>query len=45
MHDYSLFTLKKGDDILVILLYVDDLLITGSNVAMVNVAKDVLHHI
>nr|XP_016445243.1 PREDICTED: uncharacterized mitochondrial protein AtMg00810-like [Nicotiana tabacum] len=30
-YDYSLFTKKAGDDIVVILVYVDDLLITGNN--------------
>ncbi|XP_018631224.1 uncharacterized mitochondrial protein AtMg00810-like [Nicotiana tomentosiformis] len=30
-YGYSLFTKKAGDDIVVILVYVDDLLITGSN--------------
>ncbi|XP_019231436.1 PREDICTED: uncharacterized protein LOC109212260 [Nicotiana attenuata] len=30
-YDYSLFTKKAGSDIVVILVYVDDLLITGNN--------------
>ncbi|XP_049387757.1 uncharacterized mitochondrial protein AtMg00810-like, partial [Solanum stenotomum] len=30
-YDYSLFTKQSGDDIVVILVYVDDILVTGSN--------------
>lgn len=42
-HDYSLFTKKKGADIVIILVYVDDLLITGSCSKMISDANDVLH--
>lgn len=42
-HDYSLCTLKKGPDIVIILVYVDDLLITGSNTQLITEAKDTLH--
>lgn len=42
-HDYSLFTLKKGADTVVVLVYVDDLLITGNNEEMITEAKDSLH--
>ena len=42
-YDYSLFTLKKDADIVFILVYVDDLLITGSNTKMINEAKENLH--
>ncbi|XP_070017420.1 uncharacterized protein [Nicotiana sylvestris] len=38
-HDYSLFTMKKGEDVVIILVYVDDLLITGSSKELVNTAK------
>ncbi|XP_075092259.1 uncharacterized protein LOC142172522 [Nicotiana tabacum] len=38
-HDYSLFTMKKGEDVVIILVYVDDLLITGSSKELVNIAK------
>lgn len=34
---------KRGADIVVILVYVDDLLITGSNVDLIHEAKDSLH--
>lgn len=30
-YDYSLFTLKKGKGIIIVLVYVDDPIITGSN--------------
>ncbi|CAH9080519.1 unnamed protein product [Cuscuta europaea] len=37
--DYSLFTLHRGGHILCILVYVDDLLITGSNPTMISSLK------
>lgn len=42
-HDYSLFTLHKGDDTVAVLVYIDDLLLTGSNAALINETKDKLH--
>ena len=42
-YDYSLFTLKKDADNVVILVYVDDLLITGHNTKMINEANANLH--
>ncbi|XP_075076128.1 uncharacterized protein LOC142162910 [Nicotiana tabacum] len=42
-HDYSLFTLKKQRDIVIILVYVNDLLITGSNLQLITEAKQILH--
>ncbi|XP_075086404.1 secreted RxLR effector protein 161-like [Nicotiana tabacum] len=41
--DYSLFTKKVGHDIVVILIYVDDLLLTGSNLELIKEAKHSLH--
>ena len=43
--DYSLFT-KINDigGIVIILVYVDDLLITGNNVKLIQEAKEILHH-
>ncbi|XP_070040306.1 uncharacterized mitochondrial protein AtMg00810-like [Nicotiana tomentosiformis] len=39
--DYSLFTQKVGHELLIILLYVDDLLVTGSNLSLIKqVRKD-----
>ncbi|CAH9116972.1 unnamed protein product, partial [Cuscuta epithymum] len=43
--DYSLFTLHRGGHILCILVYVDDLLITGSNRALISVFKTYLANI
>jgi len=42
-HDYSLFTKRKDANIVVILVYVDDLLITGSCKDMIKYAKEALH--
>lgn len=42
-HDYSLFALKKDKDIVIVLVYVDDLLITGSNDQIIEEAKKTLH--
>lgn len=42
-HDYSLFTIKQGDKIVVLLVYVDDLLITGNDIEMIDELKRVLH--
>ncbi|KAG8495219.1 hypothetical protein CXB51_012817 [Gossypium anomalum] len=42
-HDYSLFTKKQGDKIVVLLVYVDDLLITGNDIGMIDELKRVLH--
>lgn len=38
-YDYSISTLKKTEGMVVVLVYVDDLLITGDNVGMINAAK------
>ncbi|KAF3614725.1 putative deacetylvindoline O-acetyltransferase-like [Capsicum annuum] len=43
VHDYSLFTLKKDEGIVIVLVYVDDLLITGSNDQLIDAAKQTLH--
>lgn len=42
-HEYSLFTLKKGEELVIILVYVDDLLITGNNTPMISESKESLH--
>uniref|UniRef100_A0A3Q7FM93 Reverse transcriptase Ty1/copia-type domain-containing protein n=1 Tax=Solanum lycopersicum TaxID=4081 RepID=A0A3Q7FM93_SOLLC len=42
-HDYSLFTLKKEKDIVIILVYVDDLLITGNNTQLIAEVKVCLY--
>lgn len=42
-YDHSLFTKKEGMDIAIILVYVDDLLITGSTPTLIEDAKRTLH--
>uniref|UniRef100_A0A3Q7IJJ2 Reverse transcriptase Ty1/copia-type domain-containing protein n=1 Tax=Solanum lycopersicum TaxID=4081 RepID=A0A3Q7IJJ2_SOLLC len=41
--DYSLFTKKEGEKIVIILVYVDDLLLTDNDGFMIQHTKDVLH--
>ncbi|KAE8725286.1 hypothetical protein F3Y22_tig00009003pilonHSYRG00075 [Hibiscus syriacus] len=41
--DYSLFTKRKGTKIVIMLIYVDDLLITGNDAAMIEELKKILH--
>ncbi|KAM3216084.1 hypothetical protein P3L10_025524 [Capsicum annuum] len=41
-HDYSLFVKKSGNDLVLILVYVDDLLITGSSSSLIEEAKCML---
>jgi len=42
-HDHSLFIRKVGSDLVVILVYVDDLLITGNSSQLIQEAKDTLN--
>lgn len=42
-HDHSLFTKSNGHDIAVILIYVDDLLLTGNSHQLIQELKDSLH--
>lgn len=42
--DYSLFIKSKETTLVIILVYVDDLLITGSNSSLIQETKQVLHH-
>ncbi|XP_075099078.1 uncharacterized protein LOC142175966 [Nicotiana tabacum] len=42
-HDHSLFILRKPEGMVIILVYVDDLLITGSNDQLITEAKEILH--
>lgn len=44
LYDYSMFTKRRGDGILVVLVYVDDLLITGNSVSLIQDTKETLHH-
>ncbi|KAE8672369.1 hypothetical protein F3Y22_tig00111843pilonHSYRG00119 [Hibiscus syriacus] len=41
--DYSLFTMRKGNKIVVLLIYVDDLLITGNDSCLINDLKNLLN--
>lgn len=41
--DHSLFIKRKGSDIVVILVYVDDMLVTGSNLGLLEHTKAILH--
>lgn len=41
--DYSLFTKKEGDKIIIVLVYVDDLLLTGNDSVMIQDTKTALH--
>lgn len=43
-HDCSLFTKTVGINIVMILVYVDDLIITGSYFSLIVEAKYLLHH-
>ncbi|XP_019227336.1 PREDICTED: uncharacterized protein LOC109208658 [Nicotiana attenuata] len=43
LHDYSLFTKRKNEDFVAVLIYVDDLLITGNSTQFINETKEVLH--
>lgn len=42
--DHSLFTKKQGTEMVIILIYVDDLLIIGSNSSSVQDEKMTLHN-
>lgn len=42
-YDYSLLTLKKPEGMIVILVNMDDLLVTGNNDSMISEAKGILY--
>lgn len=42
--DHSLFTKRKGSTLVIILVYVDDLLITGNDYKLIQETKQILHH-
>lgn len=44
LYDYSMFTKRKKDNFMEILIYVDDLLIIGDDDKLIHETKDVLHH-
>ncbi|GMJ01569.1 hypothetical protein HRI_003826100 [Hibiscus trionum] len=43
LHGYSMFTKRNGNKLVILLVYVDDLLITGSDQEMMDDLKDVLN--
>ncbi|XP_019238460.1 PREDICTED: uncharacterized protein LOC109218540 [Nicotiana attenuata] len=43
-HDYSLFSKRSGSDLVIIVIYVYDLLITGSSSQLIQEAKTMLQH-
>lgn len=42
-HDHSFITKHYGGDIVILLIYVDDILLTGSNIKLIDDAKKYLH--
>ncbi|CAM8987336.1 unnamed protein product [Rhodiola kirilowii] len=44
MNDYSLFKLDKGDDFTVLLVYVDDAILTGTYQAIIDETKSYIHN-
>jgi Reverse transcriptase (RNA-dependent DNA polymerase) len=42
--DPSLFLYKKGDDLAFLLVYVDDIILTGNNASLLRHFTDILHH-
>lgn len=42
-YDYYIFTLGRHDEVVIILVYVDDLLIKRTSTSLINQAKDILH--
>lgn len=43
-NDYSMFVQHKGTDIIILRIYVDDILIAGNNISLINSIKDILAH-
>lgn len=43
-HDYSLFTKTTGTNIVLVLVYVNNLIVTGSCSSLIEEAKLLLHH-
>jgi hypothetical protein len=41
--DLNVYMLRTSDSLLILVLYVDDLLITGSSTSTIVVVKDILH--
>ncbi|CAM8993362.1 unnamed protein product [Rhodiola kirilowii] len=43
LNDYSLFTMKKCEDFLILLVYVDDVVITGTSSLLISEVKKYIH--
>lgn len=43
MNDYSLFTLTRGDHFLVLLVYVDNVIVTGTSIGLIQEVKEFIH--
>lgn len=43
--DHSLFTRKTSKELTAVFVYVDDMLITGSNLELIKEAKEILHQV
>ncbi|CAM8883250.1 unnamed protein product [Rhodiola kirilowii] len=43
LNDYSLFTLQYGDDFIMLLLYVDDVIVTGTSMQLIQDIKAFIH--
>ncbi|XP_018627873.1 uncharacterized mitochondrial protein AtMg00810-like [Nicotiana tomentosiformis] len=44
LYDHSLFTKKEGEELVIVLVYVDNLLITGNSRRLIDQAKSTLHN-
>ncbi|CAM8877588.1 unnamed protein product [Rhodiola kirilowii] len=42
-NDHSLFTLSKGHDFIILLVYVDDIVMTGTSPSLISDIKKVIH--
>ncbi|CAM8895465.1 unnamed protein product [Rhodiola kirilowii] len=43
LEDYSLFTLKKDNHFIILLVYVDDVVLTGTSPSLINQIKEFIH--
>ncbi|CAM8880974.1 unnamed protein product [Rhodiola kirilowii] len=43
LNDHSLFTLEAGNDFIILLVYVDDVLLTGTSLQLINSIKAFIH--
>ncbi|CAM8984877.1 unnamed protein product [Rhodiola kirilowii] len=43
LNDYSLFTLQSGSDFIILLVYVDDVVLTGTSISLIESIKSFIH--